>query len=285
MHQLHRSSRKRCTGPKSKFCGNCFQPIIRSNYRKHIEFCEDHKPLENTRPQCVTTLSFNNWQKTQWCPFVVYADLEAIDVTSVNGSQQTRMTSHTTEIEKQYPTSFGAVLFDQRNSSIAKSSFYKEKDCIERLMDTLRIWLSSTYLQTQKHRQLKLSQSEREQLMSAPGIECCICGANVDHGLRVVHPCHLTGFVFGVARSECNLKARSVNFLPVIFITSLYDSHHIIKTLLLKEHEKLFAISRTDEVFISFSITVPVGSYTTKKGKVVKVSHALRFLDSFQFMA
>ena len=27
-----------------------------------------------------------------------------------------------------------------------------------------------------------------------------------------------------------------------------------------------------------------MGSYTTKKGKVVKVSHALRFLDSFQFM-
>ena len=51
MHQLHRSSRNRCKGPKSKFCGNCFQPIIRSNYRKHIEFCEDHKPMENTMLQ------------------------------------------------------------------------------------------------------------------------------------------------------------------------------------------------------------------------------------------
>ena len=170
--------------------------------------------------------------KTQWCPFVVYADLEAIDVPSVNGSQQTRMTSHTTEIEKQYPASFGAVLFDQRSSSIAKSSFYKGKNCIERLMDTLRSWLSWTYLQKQKHRQLKLSQSERKQLMSAHEIECCICGANVDHGLRVVHHCHLTGFVFGVAHSECNLKARSVNFLPVFFHNlSRYDSHHIIKNL------------------------------------------------------
>ena len=65
MHKLHRSSRKRCKGPKSKFCGNCFPPIIRSNYRKHIEFCEDHKSLEITMPQCDTTVSFNNWQKTQ----------------------------------------------------------------------------------------------------------------------------------------------------------------------------------------------------------------------------
>ena len=178
------------------------------------------------------------------------------------------------------------MLFDQRSSSIAKSSFYKGKDCIERLMDTLRSWLSWTYLQKQKYRQLKLSQSEREQLMSTPEIECCICGAKVDHGLRVVHHCHLTGFVLGVARSECNLKARSVNFLPVFFHNlSRYDSHHIIKNLLLKENEKLSAFSRTDEVFISFSITVPVGSYSTKKGKVVKVSNAQRFLDSFQFMA
>ena len=45
------------------------------------------------------------------------------------------------------------------------------------------------------------------------------------------------------------------------------------------------AFSRIDEVFISFSITVHVGSYTTKKDKVVKISNALRFLDSFQFMA
>ena len=151
-------------------------------------------------PQCDTTLSFNNWQKTQWCPFVVNADLEAIDVPSDNGCQQTRKTSHTTEIEKQYPANFGAVLVDQRSSSII--SFCEGKYCIDGLMDTLRRWLPWTYLQKRKHRQLKLSQSERDQLMSAPDIECCICGAKVYHCLRVVHHSHLTGFVFGMAHSE-----------------------------------------------------------------------------------
>ena len=112
MHQLHRSSRKRCKGPKSKFCDNCVQPIIRSYYRKHLEFCEDHKPLEITMPQFDTTLSFNSWQRTQLCLFVVYADLEAIDVPSDSGSQQTRISS------KQYQACFDAVLFDQRSSII-----------------------------------------------------------------------------------------------------------------------------------------------------------------------
>ena len=137
-------------------------------------------------------------------------------------------------------------------------------------MDTLRSWLSCTYLQKQKHRQLKLSQSEREQLMSAPEIECCICGANVDHGLRVVHHCHLTGFVFLVAHSEYNLKARSVNFLPVfIHNLSRYDSHHIIKNLLLKEHEKLLFQEPTKFLF-RFRLQFPWAPTQQRKVKLLK---------------
>ena len=65
---------------------------------------------------------------------------------------------------------------------------------------------------------------------------------------------------------------------------SRYDAYHIIKHLNPKANETLSAISRTDEVYISFSVSIPVGSYTTKKTKIVKISNALRLLDSFQFM-
>lgn len=283
MHKLHRSASKRSKGPKSKFCGNCFQAIVKKNFQKHVEFCEDNKPLEIQMPKAGKTLTFNNWQKTQWCPFVVYADLEAIDVPSESdGSTK----SNTTEIERQYPASFGAVLFDQRSNSLAETAFYKGENCIEHLMETLRRWLSWTYSEKQKHRFLNISKSERVQLLSGPSTNCCICGEDVDHSERVIHHCHLTGHIFGVAHSQCNLKARTVNFIPVFFHNlARYDAHHIVKNLILKKNEKLSAISRTDEVYISFSITVPVGSYTTKKGKVVKVTNSLRFLDSFQFMA
>ena len=77
----------------------------------------------------------------------------------------------------------------------------------------------------------------------------------------------------------------SISCLSFFHNLSRFDSHHIIKNLLLKENEKVSTISRTDEVFIPFSFTVSVGSYTAKKGKVVNVSNALRFFDSFQFMA
>ena len=64
-----------------------------------------------------------------------------------------------------------------------------------------------------------------------------------------------------------------------------YDAHHIIKNLKLLPGEKLSAISRTDGTYISFSISVPVGSFYTKIGKQVTVTNSIRFLDSFQFMS
>ena len=151
MHRLHRSSKKRFKGPKSKFCGNCFQPIVRKNYQKHLEFCEEHKPVEIQMPEDGKTISFSNWQKTQWCPFVVYADLEAIDVKC---DEIGASTSNTTEIERQYPASFGAVLFDKRTNSIVDEAFYRGEDCIEKLMETLRGWLTKAYVEKQKYRLL-----------------------------------------------------------------------------------------------------------------------------------
>ena len=53
-------------------------------------------------------LTFENWQKTQLNPFVVYAVLEATDVAS-DGAGENKI-SNTIEIERQYPASFGAIL-------------------------------------------------------------------------------------------------------------------------------------------------------------------------------
>ena len=58
------------------------------------------------------SVEFVSWEKTQKCPFVVYADLEAINVAS---PQTPRVKSRTKEIERQYAASFGAVLIDTRS--------------------------------------------------------------------------------------------------------------------------------------------------------------------------
>ena len=97
------------------------------------------------------------------------------------------------------------------------------------------------------------------------------------------HHCHLSGTIFGVAHSNCNLRARTTNFLPVFFYNlSRYDAHHILKRLKLKVDEELSAIAKIDETYISFSINIPVGTYKKQPGQLVKLYQSFRFLDSYQ---
>ena len=117
-------------------------------------------------------------------------------------------------------------------------------------------------------------------------INCCVSGDSITLSEHVIHHCHLTGKLFGVAHSSCNLKARLTIYLPIFFHNlSRYDAHHIIKNLTLLSGEKFCAFSRTDETYISFSVSVPVGSYHTKNHKSATITNNLRFLDSFQFMS
>ena len=108
----HFLTRSRMKGPKSRFCRNCFQATIKKNFMKHVSFCENNAPLESRMPLKSPRIELVNWEKTQKCPFVVYADLEAINVAS---AQFPQTKCRTRRIERQYAASFGAVLVDSRS--------------------------------------------------------------------------------------------------------------------------------------------------------------------------
>ena len=135
-------------------------------------------------------------------------------------------------------------------NGIAKQSFYRGEDSIEKLLDTLSDWLFWCYNGKQLFRRLRISTQQREQLLNMTNVLCCICGKGVETPARVIHHCHLSGTIFGVAHSHCNLRARSRNFLPVFFHNlSRYDAHHILKQLKLKAHEELSPIAKTDDFY------------------------------------
>ena len=87
-------------------------------------FCETNAPLEKRMPNESTSIEFFHWEKTQKCPFVVYADLEAINVASTVLATATH--SRTREVERQYPAGYGAVLVDSRR----KLSFPPSSNCV-----------------------------------------------------------------------------------------------------------------------------------------------------------
>ena len=71
IHHLSRSPKKQAKGPKSRFCRNCYQPVLEQNMEKHLKFCESNAPLEIRMPDKERVIEFTNWQKTQWNPFIV----------------------------------------------------------------------------------------------------------------------------------------------------------------------------------------------------------------------
>ena len=108
-------------------------------------------------------------------------------------------------------------------------------------MHTLRKRLRWADNERQRYRFLKMSSFAKRELLNNWFEPCCICQKvfESDHE-KVVHHCHLTGTVFGVAHSSCNLLVTVGSFLRVFFHNlSRYDAHHIIKYMKLEENETL----------------------------------------------
>ena len=120
-----------------KFCERCLQTVAREKFKLHKSLWEHHQPQVIEMPPQGSTVKFKNWQKTFKCPFVVYADLEALDVRTEDfevaeelletGLNKVGASSCVTE--NQYPCSFGAVLVDSRSSSVKMEQFYRGEDC------------------------------------------------------------------------------------------------------------------------------------------------------------
>ena len=122
-----------------------------------------------------------------------------------------------------------------------------EEIASKKLLDTLRDWLFWCYNERQLFRRLRISTQQQEQLLNVTNVLCCICGKGVETPAGNFRHCRLSGTIFRVALYNCNLRARTKNFLPVFFHSlSRYDAHHILKQLKLKANEKLSAVAKTD---------------------------------------
>ena len=117
-------------------------------------------------------------------------------------------------------------------------------------------------------------------------IECWICEKPFGEEAKVLDHCHYSGKFLGLAHNECNLKRRTLNFIPVVAHNlSNYDLHHLFKELhRFAKDCRINVIPQTSEKYISLSVGVPVRTYKDKNGLEKTVYEYLRFIDSFRFM-
>ena len=265
----------------SKICRNCFHVCYTAEiYERHIETCMQNEAAAIKLPdETKNELQFQNYQSRWFAPYVMYFDFESL-IRPVATCSNTSDRSSSEIIERHEPCGFCLVVIEHNNPEPVFFKLERSSNCMQRFVENLQKLAKDIYEMKQLHRNYTGSPQ-------FPSDQCWICEKDLAESERVLDHCHASGKFLGFAHSKCNLKRRTVNYIP-IFAHNLsnYDLHFICKHLHhFPADSKIQVIPITDEKYISLSIGIRVASYTDRRGVEKHVYEYLRFVDSFRFMA
>ncbi|KYN30222.1 hypothetical protein ALC57_00316, partial [Trachymyrmex cornetzi] len=198
-------------------------------------------------------LNFNNYNRKERVPFVVYADLECILEKTDGDQEASTLTYH----HHHQVFSIGYYVRCSYDNSLSKYRFRRDPDCVSWFVEELRslahsvkkILVANVPMET-------LSSEQRETLHSATHCHVCEKPFAPDDN-RVRDHCHLTGRYRGPAHSNCNLNYKNSYFIPIVFHNlSGYDSHFIIKEIATAYEGSIELLPITKEKYISFTKNV-----------------------------
>ncbi|XP_072751051.1 uncharacterized protein [Anoplolepis gracilipes] len=219
-------------------------------------------------------LAFNNYNRKEQVPFVVYADLECV----------LRKTDKEEEAEKnvyQHHQVFSIAYYVHCSYDNLLSAYHsrREANCVAWFAEELKNLATSvkTILSTNLP-MINLTREELEKFNSAT--QCHICEKPfVEDDTRVHDHCHLTGRYRGPAHSNCNLNYKESFYIPIIFHNlSGYDSHFIIEEIATAFEGRIDLLPITKEKYVSFTKDVKLTEDNSRNH--IK----LRFIDSFKFL-
>ena len=89
-------------------------------------------PSEDTK-----ILEFNQYQKSEMAPFIIYADLECL-IEKIDGCKRNPQNSFTTKVSEHTPSSFSMSTISSLKSIENKHGVYGGKDCMKKFWESLR---------------------------------------------------------------------------------------------------------------------------------------------------
>ena len=261
---------------------------------KHKEYCSKYESVKIQLPEKETMVKFKNHHSSEKVPTVIYADFECFNK-PIQTCVPDPESSYTKRYDKHEPNSF-CYYIKHINKEFPLRKYIGENAAevfVKMLEEDIKM------INNIPMKNMIFGEKERKQYVK--GNICWICKEEFDdipneNGYRknrkVRDHCHFTGKYRGAAHNICNLKYRKPNFTPVVFHNlSGYDSHLFIKNLGFSEGD-IDCIPNNEEKYISFSKKMEVGSYMKKvkneegeTEKKIKLTHSIRFIDSYKFMA
>ena len=266
------------------FCLQCFsseevlnnhkENCIQINGQQAIKMPDKNKNI----------LKFNNFNKQQPVPFVIYADFEAI-TEKISGCRPNNNKSFTEAYQKHTDCGFGykvVCCYDDKYTQPLK--IYRGEKAVYTFLEYMldEVKYCKKVIKQHFNKPLIMTKEDEKQFKKAE--ECHICNKKyTNQDIRVRDHCHITGKYRGSAHQDCNLQLRlnpDKIKIPVIFHNLRgYDSHFIMQEIgqivkdysYIKDGKKcqmnINAIPNNMEKYMAFML-----------------GNHLNFIDSFQFM-
>ena len=284
---------------KDYFCLRYLNPFNNQEaLDNHKEYCSKYESVKIQLPKKETMVKFKNHHRSEKVPFIIYADFECLNK-SIQTCVPDPESSYTKRYQKHEPNSFYYYIKCFNNEVFAPiERKHTGKDAVKVFVEMLEKDIKM--INNIPMKEMIFTDEDMNNFYEAN--ICWICKEEFDdtpnkNGYRkngkVRDHCKFTGKYRGAAHNICNLKYRKPNFTPVVFHNlSGYDSHLFIKNLGFIVGD-INCIPHNEEKYISFSKKIQVGSYMKKvkndKGeteeKEIKLTHTIRFIDSYKFMA
>jgi len=258
---------------KLHFCKRCFgHSNTEKALEKHQIFC--HQPDWCNQafifPDQGETLRFTNFWKGDPCPFVIYADCEAVNKKTIS------KTESTTIYQEQSPSSVGyKIVANVLNWDDQPVVLYHGQDCMERFMTDL--------IQIEK-RCLAHLFPETVDICSEPNLReetkmqfdeaqnCAICHLDFSEdwfGMKYPYFDFSTGRFLGAIHRRCQAERKRRFRIPIFFHNFKgYDSHFVVRGLAVNKERKLEIIGQSMEKYL-----------------VIRWGDHLEFKDSLQFLS
>ena len=218
-------------------------------------------------------LAFDNYNRKERLPFIVYADLECV-LTKVDSEEGGKnMYQHHQVFSIAY------YVYCSYNNSLSAYNSRRSDDCVAWFAAELKnLALRVKTILSCNVPMVNLTPEESEKFNSTT--HCHICEKPFAlEDTRVRDHCHLTGRYRGPAHSTCNLNYKESFCVPIVFHNlSGYDSHFIIEEIATAFEGGIDLLPITKEKYISFTKNVKLADKDSRNNM------KLRFIDSYKFL-
>ena len=204
-----------------KLCRNCFHICSQESYTNHHNNCVKFEAAAIEMPASnADKVEFKHFNARAYSPVVIYFDLESL-IIPIQSCDDNPSSSWTRTVEKHTPCGFCLVLIESGSLQPVHVSIDRSSTCMQKLAIHLQAIAREIYQRKQTHRIYK----GRPDLSSDQVTDCWICEKLFLDELKVLDHCHYTEKFLGYAHDQCNLKRRSINYIPVIAHNS--SNYHI----------------------------------------------------------